>query len=458
MSAPFIGMRREGDHVVMENGGVLRTDITMHDPTMAAEPSTSIGVRRPRMVHASVIVGGVVLVTYGLWLLLAVLNGRDSRDFIYIGRGFVGRSHASPAIQIDPTYSYPAGTFGYDGQFCYYIALDPVNARYYIDNPSYRYTRIVYPLLARVLALGNPSLIPFALIVINWLALAGGTWTIAAWLRRKGISPWIALVFGFFPGLFFALGHDLTEPLAYAGVALAIYLFDFGGRHRLIWSAVTFALAILTRELAAVFAVVYGLSLLEPSRVLVGIWRERRLTGDQWKGVVKRSWRALSFLVIALLPFGAYKVFLRVWLGSVGVPAAHLPDLVPLRGIFFWWPWSAEGGMEEARSLVIPGLICLGVTLWAIAKRSWSTEILNLFACTMLYVILLAAPAYIDYQASGRLSAPVVLAAIATLPTTDRLFAGNRSWFWASSALWLSLVPFMFFLPTITGYLLFLRP
>jgi hypothetical protein len=412
--------------------------------------------RRHRRPYA-IVFGGIVFVAYGLWLLLAVLSGRDARDFISIGRDWVERSHASSVIQIDPTYPYPAGSIGYDGQFCYYIALDPVNARYYVDDPAYRYTRIVYPMLARLLALGDPNLIPLSLLLINWLALAGGTWVIAAWLSRRGISPWISLVYGFFPGLFFALDHDLTEPLAYAGVALAIYLFDFGGRRALIMSAVTFALAILTRELAVIFALAYGLSLLEPGRMLTALGWSERSTGDYRKEFGARAWKALSFLSVAFVPFIVYKLFLRAWLGSVGVPAANLPDLVPLRGIFFWWPWSAAGVLEEARSLVIPGLICLGVTLWAAIKRVWSTEITTLLVCTLTCVILLAAPSYVDFSASGRISAPVVLAAIIALPTTDGLFSKDKSWFWASSALWLSLIPFMFFLPTIAGFLLYLQ-
>ena len=50
----------------------------------------------------------------------------------------------------------PGGRPGYDGQFAYQIARDPVNGWTKIDVPAYRYQRIVYPVAARVLALGNP--------------------------------------------------------------------------------------------------------------------------------------------------------------------------------------------------------------------------------------------------------------------------------------------------------------
>src|SRR5712692_11628586 len=90
---------------------------------------------------------------YAVWTAVALRDGPES--FIHIGRILVAKSHASPAIdQRAATYHYD-GDIGFDGQFAYYIAVDPVNARYYMDSPAYRYTRIVYPLTARALALGR---------------------------------------------------------------------------------------------------------------------------------------------------------------------------------------------------------------------------------------------------------------------------------------------------------------
>ena len=44
----------------------------------------------------------------------------------------------------------PGGTEGYDGQFSYYIARDPLNGWQHCDVPAYRYQRILYPLLGRL--------------------------------------------------------------------------------------------------------------------------------------------------------------------------------------------------------------------------------------------------------------------------------------------------------------------
>ena len=40
---------------------------------------------------------------------------------------------------------------------------------------AYRRERILYPLLAHVLALGRPSLIPWTLVLANWMAIILGT-------------------------------------------------------------------------------------------------------------------------------------------------------------------------------------------------------------------------------------------------------------------------------------------
>src|SRR5690348_16603456 len=129
------------------------------------------------------VVAGCVLAVYAVWIGAYLLGGHDIRDFINVGTRFLGQSNVSSAIRDDPTYRYrsPDG-IGYDGQFAYYIALDPPNAHVYMDFPAYRYTRILYPMLARALAFGQPALIPYTLLLINYLAVVGGTLALALWL------------------------------------------------------------------------------------------------------------------------------------------------------------------------------------------------------------------------------------------------------------------------------------
>lgn len=396
-----------------------------------------------RGIHSSLTVGAVILVAYGLWLFSLFHSGQQPRDLIHISPDLLNQSHASSVIKADPNYP-TVNANGYDGQFFYYLALDPVNARYYMDASTYRYTRILYPMVARALALGRADLIPITLFLVNWLALAGGTAAVAAWLKRRGVSPWFGLIYGLYPGLQFALARDLSEALAYGLVALAILVFDFGGRHRLVLSATVFALATLTRESTAVFSVAYGLALLLGA-AQPGPWRPR----------LAKNWRtAVLFLAIALLPFAAYKIYLLAWLGAghdAGIPFARLP----FQGLWQWRYWETPPLMEQIRSVVIPGLIAGAAAAVALVKRVRRVEVWLLLANVVLFVIFLQAAAYADYSASGRVTAGVVLSALLCLPWIAT--PGRRGWFWASSVLWLSLTPFWLVFPTLHYFLHVLR-
>lgn len=399
-----------------------------------ATTSTAESLPRPRpsrwrrFARSEWAVALLVLAIYGLFLIRFLGSGGDPRDFIVIGSKFIHRAGPSTVIKPDPSYHYLPN--GYDGQFAYYIAVDPINARYYIDDPAYRYTRILYPITARLLAAGQPALIPYTLIAINWLALGGGTLALAAWLRHKGCSPWFALVYGLDPGLYISLQRDLNEPLAYALVALGVYLFDFGGRRRVIWAALSFALAALARETTTFFALVYGLALLFASE-----------EGKGWSARLAANWRqAALFLGLALAPLALYKGFLLLWLKSAGLSSDNSPVFIPFQGILSLWPWETNQ-TAAVICIIAPALICAGMGLWALWKRSWPVELWALLTNILLFVVFLAPASYVEIVGSERVTIGVVLAACCCLPCFDRLTGKKRWWYWSSSILWLGLIP-----------------
>jgi len=124
------------------------------------------------------------------------------------------------------------------------MAIDPIGARYYTDYAGYRYARVLYPLLARIAALGNTTMIPYTLLLINLFSIAVGTFFISRWLEKNKYSPWFALVYGLFPGLTIALQRDTAEPLAYAFITIAMYILYFGGKYKIVLSALFFLLHI----------------------------------------------------------------------------------------------------------------------------------------------------------------------------------------------------------------------
>src|SRR5438093_663276 len=254
-------------------------------------------------------VTAIVVLSYLAWTVPALRQG-GPEPFIHLGRTLVLKSQASPAISSRAaSYAYD-GDIGFDGQYAYFLAVDPINARYYMDSLAYRYTRVLYPMTARVLALGRPDLVPFALIAVNLIMIGVGTGALAALLRRRGFSPWYAAIYGFYPGVLITLQRDTTEIMAYGLVAVAIYLFE--ARRRWFWSAIVFALAILARETAAIFAIGYAAALL-----LAGADQGQSpspLAGEGRGG----GWRnAAIFASACALPVLAVRVRAWIWAAAV---------------------------------------------------------------------------------------------------------------------------------------------
>ena len=383
--------------------------------------------------RSPVAVAVLALLVYALWTTSFFASGHDARDLTFMGLRLLSQSHASNVITIDPHYHYYPNGIGYDGQYCYYIALDPVNARYYMDWPAYRYTRILYPLAARALAFGQPTLVPYTLLLLNWLAIGGGTLVVAAWLKRRGISPWLALVYALYPGLFVAYQHDLSEPLAYGLVALGVYLHDFGGRHRLLAAGLAFGLAALARETTAVFALMYAAAALISSGQRGAVWLTRLRSG----------WRpALTLAGWALGPLAVYKGFLWLWLGSAGVPTGVLPEVVPFRGLFELWPWNSQQIMGVL-TVVAPALFCAVAALFALRQGVRGAQLSILLAHVLLFVVMLPYSTYYDIYSTTRVAAGVMLAALYCIPFIDQATGKNRTWLLASAGLWLALVPWV---------------
>jgi hypothetical protein len=390
----------------------------------------------------------VAILVYGLWLAGVWRSGHDVRDFIRMGHRYVFEPGVKMLFRPDPHYPYSLTNNGYDGQFSYYIAVDPVNARFHVDRPDYRYTRILYPMTARLLSFGRVDLIPYMLILINWFALGAGTFVVALWLKRKQLSPWFALVYGLSPGLLICLQRDLEEPMAYGLVALGVYLFSYGGRRRIVWSAMAFGLAVLTRESTAVFPAVLGLRMLFDAKT--------QLPSHSLLGRVSR---AALLLVPALAPLALYKAFLLLWIApnSPLLPPALFPQLVPFAGILVHWPWDLLR-LEVVTGVTVPALICAGVGVYVLWKSQASTEVWLLLANVQLFVVMLNPLTYANILGAARVTTGIVLAAILCLPAFDRFMGRNRTWFWLTCMLWFapwpSLVPFSGRLPTSSDLLL----
>ena len=173
---------------------------------------------------------------------------------IHVGQRFLDQGEGASAT-IDRHHVTAGEPTGYDGQFFYYMALDPRRSPAYMDEPTYRYSRVVYPFLVRAVSVGRPAAIPWALLFVNLAAVAGGTYALALLLRRRGASPSTQALRGLTPGLYIAVTHDLSEPLAYALVLAGLVAWWWDDRPRLWQAGVLLGLAGLTRETTLLFPV-----------------------------------------------------------------------------------------------------------------------------------------------------------------------------------------------------------
>jgi hypothetical protein len=274
--------------------------------------------------------------------------GGDPMKFVLVGTRF------------DPGVA--GGTWGYDGQFAYQIARDPIGASRFLDISAYRYQRILYPLIAWATAFGQGTLVPWTLVAVNWLALVAGTWLTEEILAGRGASRWYALSYGLFGGLMMAVRLDLTEPLAYALAQAAVLSYERGRRRS---AAGLLALAALTKETTLLVAAGFLLSF-----------------------ALSRRWREFAeWAVIIGAPFVALQVWLRAWLGEWGVGsggAMATPfEWIPYRGL-----WSLAAIDARAFALIaliiapmalLPGLAALVAALRDLARRD-----MHPFVCILL--------------------------------------------------------------------------
>ena len=308
------------------------------------------------------------------WLVVLVLG------LAYVGltlARYEGDPLAFALVGTRYSLSDPQGTQGYDGQFAYYIARDPVGGWRYCDVPAYRYQRILYPLLAWALALGRPEAVGWTLILLNVAALAGGTYFTERLLAAWGVSRWYALIYGLYGGLVAGLRLDLTEPLAYGLVQAGLWAWEeqeAGSHVSRFTFYVLLALAALTKETALV--AVAGLMLYL---------------------ALERRWREIAGLGLAVgLPFAAWQGVLWAWLGSPGVGAggamATSFEWLPFAGLLrvatanwsvFWILLAIEGPL-----FVLPAVWALIVSvrdLWRGRHHPW-VMVLLVQAAVLLFL------------------------------------------------------------------------
>jgi hypothetical protein len=306
--------------------------------------------------------------------------------FIQFGQHFIAQTHP-------PSGSPVSSPFGFDGQFFYIQALDPLllhNST--IDalraaHGGYRLQRAAYPALAFLLAAGKPSAIPLALLAINVIVLLalGAGFTVYA--RRHGWSTWWALAVALMPGMLLPTLRDLSDPLATASVLAGLLLWR--GQRR--WpAALALTVAVLTRE--AMILVVVALAAEAAARA----WQSRHVLGA-WRRIALRAW---PVVVVPAAAFLAWQAYITVrYGGPVGSAGLNPPllnlvaELGGLRGV----------PPQQAGWDVVYVALILAACAMAICSLRARVTITSAAACALVVTVVL--PTMGDVWSDTRVSA-----------------------------------------------------
>ena len=240
---------------------------------------------------------------------------------------------------------------GYDGQFMYFIAFDPLLQKFpddllryrkWIDNPPYRYGRIGYPLITAIAASGKPERFASTmihLIVVSNLIAAFFLVRIALFYKR---SPFWVLLYPLIPAFLVSLNVGLPESLAAAFLLGGIFFYL---REKFLTSALFFACALLVRETAGIAVLVLA---------VFEFFRQKNRRGSlilassllpllMWRGFL--AWRMFPDYGLQAVP---------IWGGEVRLPFAGLIEL-----------WSKAGpeytGGSTGQLILYPGSAHCGI-------------------------------------------------------------------------------------------------
>jgi len=229
----------------------------------AAEPGSAGGAvpsgRWTKAVRPAIVGAGVLAV---FWMVmdtqLRVLHGGNYSGFLIITRSTFdanplinGRDDIRRSLKL-------LDEGGYDGQFMYYAAFDPLMrafrhepARYrsVVDAVPYRYGRIGFSALTRFIAGDRWQWYPATMMWLILLSLGASACVLAAMAEDARITPMAGALVLLVPGFWRSLHAALPEPLA-AATLLAGILAVF--KARWVLAALLFAASLLVRETGAI--------------------------------------------------------------------------------------------------------------------------------------------------------------------------------------------------------------
>ena len=325
----------------------------MRPPDPHREGSLRRQVDRPE-------VAALVALTIGaLVVVLRLAFAADGQVGSFV---LVGSDHVLDRSQLPADLPITSGD-GYDGQFYYRMAVQPTDLSLRdgddaiaLDLPLRR-TRIGYPVLAWLTALGQPALVPAALVLVNLAAVGAAAAAGAVLAGAAGRHAlWGLLPVGF-PGLLTSLSRDLTELTA---AALLLVGMAALARSRPTLAAAALSAAVLCRETALLLV-----AALAVTRVLDAVRHGRRT------GRVDLAWLA------PVAVFATWQVVVRVQYGSFPLLSSRGNAGVPGRAaLAAATRWATDPTTERLAALtLLAGLLALvGLSLAGLSQARSAPE------------------------------------------------------------------------------------
>ncbi|MEO7021821.1 MAG: hypothetical protein ABI234_16840 [Ktedonobacteraceae bacterium] len=319
----------------------------------------------------------LVAVIYGaLIALIAIAKHYSALDFVHLGTIWANHD--------------PSGTWGYDGQFYYQLAHNPLQAYQYMDNAPFREQHILYPLVVSVLSAGQTALIPAMLLLVNIISVALTVELVGRLLVRYGFSPWFSLAIGLYFGQAAGILFDTAEPFTYFLICLGVWLILEKGQF--LPAAILMGLATLSREIAVLFPLGYA-----------GFF------------FLNRKWRLCAqFLLLGVAPIFGWLLCLRLLFGQSGLTFTQPFEHIPFAGIFAHYDGMA--GMKKFALLILlmfiptlAGWVLLAVEL--VRRKFWHPMYFILLA-NLTMITLMNHHSYDELISCGRIATGLVLSVL----------------------------------------------
>jgi hypothetical protein len=339
----------------------------------------------------------LVAVAYLIFLGLR-LQQVDITAFIVAGTEFVDPTALPAPITVQHAV-------GYDGQFYYRLALDPLTREpvangVKLDSPLYRQRRILYPALTWLFSLGQARLVPTILVAVNFLALAVMGWLGGLYAQAVSKHALLGVFFALYPGFLMTLARDLTEIwealLVLAGMLALL-------RERWLLSTGLLLVAVLAKETALLLPVALFLTWLN----MMG------------KGDTNMPWYVA---IVPLAFYGFWLLFLQFWWRASLAADVQNNFGLPFRGILqIVSSFSAIERFQRVWIAEVVGLGVIGVVTAVLLKASHARLYEKLaWLLNGLLLITLSASVWVEGWAFLRAASLFYLLAVAILINTHR--------------------------------------